>query len=308
VAGGVGRGVLPGIGAPDFRAFLLVAYTPNASEIGVIETTIGGGPVVVDTGDNDADGITNDKDECPNEAEDKDGFEDGDGCPDLDNDKDGLPDGSDPCPNEAEDKDGFKDEDGCPDLDNDDDKIADADDKCPDEPEDMDGFQDRDGCDDPDNDSDGIPDVIDQCALQAETINGKNDDDGCPDEGESLVMVMPDRIEVFEPVRFRGKTDKIEKQSHNLLGQVAATLRANRDFLRVRVAIHVHPRNSGDMQLSQLRAQAVRKWLVQWGIEPERLEIKGFGSPRSLVPANKRGAAEVNDRIEFIILEKRVVE
>ncbi|HUH03065.1 MAG TPA: OmpA family protein, partial [Kofleriaceae bacterium] len=308
IVGGVGRGILPGIGAPTFRAIVSVAYTPNASDIGVL--SVGGpgpGPVAEDTGDDDGDGIINARDECPDEPEDMDGFQDEDGCPDPDNDGDGLADADDLCPNEAEDMDGFKDEDGCPDLDNDEDGIPDSEDKCPDEPEDFDGFQDRDGCDDPDNDGDGIPDVIDQCALEPETINGVDDDDGCPDEGESLVMVMPDRIEVFEPVRFNKLTDKILKSSHNLLGQVAATLRANRDFLRVRIAVHVHPRNNNDLQLSQLRAQAVRKWLVQWGIEPERLEIKGFGSARPLVPKNKRGAAEVNDRIEFIVLEKRVV-
>ena len=263
------------------------------------------GPVV-DRGDDDGDKIANADDKCPDEAEDIDKFEDDDGCPDPDNDEDGFPDGNDPCPIEAEDKDGFKDDDGCIDGDNDDDKIADAQDKCPDEPEDVDGFQDRDGCDDPDNDGDGIPDVIDQCATEAETINGNKDEDGCPDPGESLVMVMPDRIEVFEPVRFDGKTAKIVRKSENALGQVAGTLRANRDFLRIRIAVHVHPRGGEDQVLSERRAQAVRKWLVTWGIEPERLEVKGYGSSRPLVPASKRGAADVNDRVEFILLEKKV--
>ena len=39
-----------------------------------------------------------------------------DGCPDLDNDQDGIQDHVDKCPNEAEDFDGDQDEDGCPDL------------------------------------------------------------------------------------------------------------------------------------------------------------------------------------------------
>ncbi|HVR63911.1 MAG TPA: OmpA family protein [Polyangia bacterium] len=69
-------------------------------------------PAPVDT---DGDGITDDKDKCPTEAEDKDGFQDDDGCPDPDNDADGIPDDKDKCPNEAEDKDGFQDDDGCPD-------------------------------------------------------------------------------------------------------------------------------------------------------------------------------------------------
>ena len=106
--------------------------------------------------------------QVPDEPEDKDGFEDEDGCPDLDNDKDGIPDTdgqvperargqgrvrgrrrlprsrtttptasptpTDKCPNEPEDKDGFEDEDGCPDPDNDKDGVLDAADKCPNEP------------------------------------------------------------------------------------------------------------------------------------------------------------------------------
>jgi len=165
---------------------------------------------------------------------------------------------------------------------------------------------DNDGCDEPDNDSDGIPDVIDQCALEPETINGNADDDGCPDNGDSLVMVMPDRIEIFEPVTFEGTSARLAKKSANVLGQVAATLRANRDFKRIRVTVHVHPRGSGDASLSEKRAKAVREWLVQWGIEPERVESRGLGSTRPLVPKKQKGAAQLNDRVEFIILEKDV--
>jgi len=66
--------------------------------------------------DRDRDGIPNKSDRCPTEPEDKDGFEDSDGCPDPDNDKDGIADAQDRCPNEPEDKNGFKDTDGCPDA------------------------------------------------------------------------------------------------------------------------------------------------------------------------------------------------
>ena len=106
---------------------------------------------------------------------------------DKDTDGDGIPDSIDKCPNEPEDKDGFQDEDGCPDPDNDGDGILDKDDKCPNEPEDKDGFQDEDGCPDPDNDGDGIPDVKDKCPNEPETFNGYQDEDGCPDEVPAAV-------------------------------------------------------------------------------------------------------------------------
>ena len=62
--------------------------------------------------DLDHDGVQDDVDECPDLAEDRDGFEDHDGCPDFDNDDDGVPDGSDRCPKQKEDEDGYQDDDG----------------------------------------------------------------------------------------------------------------------------------------------------------------------------------------------------
>ncbi len=99
-------------------------------------------------GDPDGDGIRGEADGCPDRPEDFDGFEDGDGCPDVDNDLDGVPDRVDLAPNLPEDFDGFEDSDGRPDLDNDNDGIADVDDLCPDRAEDFDGFEDGDGCPD----------------------------------------------------------------------------------------------------------------------------------------------------------------
>jgi OmpA-OmpF porin, OOP family len=99
-----------------------------------------------------------------------------------DRDKDGVLDDVDQCPSIEEDRDGFQDDDGCPDFDNDRDGLYDSQDKCPDQAEDFDNFEDKDGCPDFDNDKDGIPDSVDVCPNNPETINGYKDDDGCPDE------------------------------------------------------------------------------------------------------------------------------
>ena len=49
-------------------------------------------------------------DKCPNAAEDLDGYQDSDGCPDSDNDADGVPDSIDKCISVA----GPADNNGCP--------------------------------------------------------------------------------------------------------------------------------------------------------------------------------------------------
>ncbi len=148
--------------------------------------------------DSDDDGVPNKYDECKKEPEDMDGFQDNDGCPDVDNDNDGVCDpwvaekgqqakyagtckGTDKCVDVPEDKDGFQDDDGCPDPDNDKDGIPDAKDKCPNAAEDMDGFEDNDGCPDTDNDKDGVADAKDKCPAESEDKDGFEDDDGCPD-------------------------------------------------------------------------------------------------------------------------------
>jgi outer membrane protein OmpA-like peptidoglycan-associated protein len=66
--------------------------------------------------DTDCDGIADVDDKCPNAAEDRDGFQDDDGCPDPDNDQDGIPDECDQCPDQPETYNGLRDEDGCPDV------------------------------------------------------------------------------------------------------------------------------------------------------------------------------------------------
>jgi hypothetical protein len=194
---GGGLGLVRGIGSPKFRAFLSLGWSPSfidSDHDGVydFEDRCPDSPedrdgYKDDDGcpelDNDGDGLLDPQDQCPLEAEDIDGFEDGDGCPELDNDKDGIPDINDACPNAAEDGRGKRPHDGCPSSseDADGDGVPDATDKCPEEPEDRDGFEDDDGCPDIDNDGDGIPDNFDECPNEPEDMDGVDDTDGCPD-------------------------------------------------------------------------------------------------------------------------------
>lgn len=65
--------------------------------------------------DRDGDGLADDRDLCPDDPEDRDEFEDEDGCPDPDNDADRILDYEDDCPSESETYNGIEDDDGCPD-------------------------------------------------------------------------------------------------------------------------------------------------------------------------------------------------
>ena len=256
--------------------------------------------VKAEVGDRDGDGIKDDVDKCPNQPEDKDGFEDQDGCPDPDNDKDGIADLNDKCPNEPEDKDGFQDEDGCPDPDNDSDGILDAADKCPNEPEDKDGFEDQDGCPDPDNDKDGVLDAADKCPNEP----GPPENDGCPKKYEHIVVTEA-KIELKQKIFFETNKAVIMPRSFPLLAEIGQALQA-RPSMTVRIEGHTDSRGKRphNMTLSQSRADSVRQFLIGLGVEGSRMDSKGFG-PDQPIETNKTAAGrEKNRRVEFFITQQ----
>ena len=318
---GGGLGYLKGFQAANYRGFLGFVFEPSI-------------------GDRDGDGIKDDVDQCPDDPEDKDGFQDSDGCPDPDNDKDGIPDKRDACPNDPEtmngiadedgcpdgidgdrdkdgipdskdkcpddpeDKDGFQDEDGCPDPDNDGDGIKDVDDKCPMEPEDKDGFQDEDGCPDPDNDHDGILDKDDKCPNEPETFNGFEDEDGCPDKGR--VIIEGSSIVILDKIEFEYDRADIKKTSLPIVDAVAATLKAHPEFELVYVEGHADSRGDDNynLRLSQRRVESVVAALVERGVEAKRLKAKGYGEYCPLDNAENEGAWQKNRRVEFKIVKQ----
>ena len=271
--------------------------------------------------DRDKDGIPDQGDRCPAQAEDRDGFEDTDGCPDVDNDNDGLPDARDSCPNspainkgcpvvdrdkdgidddrdgcpaEPEDIDGFEDGDGCPDVDNDKDGVLDINDTCPTLAEDRDGFQDENGCPDADNDGDGIFDVADKCPNLA----GDFENSGCP-APKKTVEIPRGRL-VLTGVHFVTGSAALSPRSHAALDKVAASLK---EWTDVRLEIQGHTDSRGDsftnQQLSQARAEAVRMYLIQRGVASDRLTAIGFGEERPIETNITAAGRQKNRRVEL---------
>ena len=318
---GGGYGVIPtAYGTTRGRFFAGIVFEPGA-------------------GDRDGDGYKDDVDKCPDDPEDFDGFEDEDGCPDLDNDQDGIPDTMDKCPNEPgprendgcpfktindrdgdgipddvdkcpdepEDFDGFEDTDGCPDLDNDKDGIPDKLDLCPNDPEDKDGFEDEDGCPDPDNDHDRILDVNDKCPNEPETYNGFEDEDGCPDKG--MVIVQRGKLEILDKIYFETDKDVIKEQSFPLLDAIAGTIKGHPEIALIEIQGHADERGDDEhnLDLTDRRAHSVMRALEDRGVELGRLKARGYGETKPICTQHNEECWSKNRRVEFIIL-KRVDE
>ena len=276
--------------------------------------------------DADRDGIPDEADVCVEQPEDEDGFEDEDGCPDTDNDKDGILDVNEAtdCLNEPEDLDDFEDEDGCPDPDNDEDGLLDEADACPIDfgPEatrgcpDADGDKVRDlddecvndagtaaafGC--PDSDEDRVPDYRDDCPDEA--VSARADatrSNGCP----SAAFITEQGITILEKVYFSSGRDRILSKSYPVLDAVADVLTRQKGVKKV--SIEGHTDSQGDdernLSLSQRRAEAVVKYLVDKGIAEDRLEAVGLGETQPVGDNETSEGREQNRRVEFKITEQ----
>lgn len=287
--GAVGMGFVRGIGSPDVRTILSLGYTtpPAAPAPQVVEPP----PPPADT---DGDGLLDPDDACPTEPEDVDSFEDQNGCPDPDNDQDGVLDVNDGAPMDPEDHDDFEDADGVPDPDNDRDGVPDVDDRCPLVP----GVADFQGCPPPDRDGDTVVDPVDNCPDEPGTVENH----GCREQQQ--VTIVGDTLAIVDNVYFRTNRDVIERRSYGLLDNVASVILAHPEIPRVRVEGHTDARGSRtrNLALSQARAAAVVRYLVQRGVAADRLESQGFGPDRPVVPnATTPEEHARNRRVEFHI-------
>jgi outer membrane protein OmpA-like peptidoglycan-associated protein len=236
--------------------------------------------------DSDADGVFDGIDQCagtPTGAR-----VDARGCP-TDADGDAVADGIDQCPNTP--AGATVDATGCP-TDNDKDGVFDGLDKCPGTPA---GTEvDSAGCQrSKDTDGDGVDDTKDKCPGTA--AGTRVDAAGCP------ILFTEART----PVILRGVTFEVGKsalrpESFTVLDIVAASLVANPD---IRIEIAGHTDNTGsaatNTRLSQSRADAVRAYLAQKGVGPDRMIAKGYGPSVPVAPNTTAAGRAQNRRVEL---------
>lgn len=251
--------------------------------------------IVTVNNDRDGDGLTDSVDKCPDEK----GPPSNDGCPKkeeekpkvVDADGDGVPDGEDQCPTTA----GPKANKGCPIVDADGDGVPDAQDACPK----VAGPADSRGC--PDSDGDGVADDLDVCPA----VPGDKENRGCP-RYKQVVAKYDEKLEISQKIFFAFDKAVILPKSFDLLDEVARVLS---DAPGIKVRIEGHTDSTGNekhnQELSENRALAVRDYLIDKGVEPKRLDARGFGSSEPLDTNATADGREKNRRVEFVILRSK---
>jgi outer membrane protein OmpA-like peptidoglycan-associated protein len=254
---GAGRGITEGFGASAMRVMLQLNWQFES-----LSLPLSGASAFQDT---DNDGVADSFDRCPHEREDRDQFEDGDGCPEADNDRDGLPDAVDKCPSEAEDKDGFLDDDGCLDA---------------------------------DNDQDGVPDAEDACPNDDRHNNAKTHPNGCP-----LIQIHGSRLTIASSIRFASGSANLADTANSTLKELVTFMHArpHTDRLRVEGYTDLWGNSKQNRRLGEQRARAVKKRLISLGLAQHRIEAFGRATESPIGDGRAPDAAKQSRRVEFYL-------
>jgi len=253
--------------------------------------------------DRDNDRIVDAQDACPDVAGVASEDPKKNGCPPpSDRDKDGIVDEQDACPDEA----GVASEDpkknGCPPpKDRDGDSVIDEQDACPDTPGVVTQDPATNGCPG-DTDEDGIRDDKDACPKEKGVANEDPAKNGCP-----VVQVTEKEIVISQQVQFQTDRALILPASYSLLDEVAQVIKKHPEIVKLEVQGHTDDRGTKihNKILSQARADAVRKALVQRGVDAKKLTAVGYGADQPIADNSTDEGRAKNRRVQFKIVEKK---
>lgn len=184
----------------------------------------------------------------------------------------------------------------CPDLDDDGDGIPNKLDKCPLAK----GPPENEGCPETDFDMDGVPDRLDKCPAEP----GPAENQGCPIPPKpALAEIQGKKIAIKEAIYFDTGKATLQPRSLQVLDDVAAVLKTHPEIQKVVVEGHTDAsgKKQANQKLSAARAAAVREYLVRKGVEPARLEAKGYGQTRPIADNKTAAGREKNRRVDFVI-------
>jgi OOP family OmpA-OmpF porin len=288
---GAAPGLTQGLGAPRVRALARLEYFP----------------AIKPPPDRDKDGVFDFEDACPDEPGRRTKDPDTNGCPvrppppppPSDRDKDGIIDAADACPDTP----GVATDDpktnGCPPIaDRDKDGIPDSEDACPDTPGVKTDNPKTNGC--ADRDKDTIFDPEDACPDAAGPPDPDPKKNGCP-----AARVENNQIIITQQVKFRTGSATILPESDTILEAVQKIFEEHPEIKKVRVEGHTDNRGGAayNKGLSQRRAAAVVKWLVDHGIDKSRLTSQGYGFSKPIATNKTEEGRQENRRVELHIVE-----
>jgi outer membrane protein OmpA-like peptidoglycan-associated protein len=225
--------------------------------------------------------------------------------PPSDRDHDGIIDVDDACVSVPGVPSDDPQKNGCPKvIDTDSDGIPDTEDSCPTAFGPRSPYPRLNGCPPPqDTDNDGWMDDEDACPWEPGPAPPVGN--GCPDEPKAALAA--EQIVISQQVVFETGSAVLLSESDKILGDVAKILTDHPEVELLEVQGHTDERGTVEFnrKLSQDRAASVVTWLVQHGIDRNRLTAKGYGRDRPIADNSTEEGMQKNRRVEFHVLRNK---
>jgi OOP family OmpA-OmpF porin len=131
-----------------------------------------------------------------------------------------------------------------------------------------------------------------------------------PEPEPKRVEVTADKIVIKEKILFEFNKSDIRPESHGLLDEIVGVLKDNPQIKKVSIEGHTDSDGSEkyNQELSDGRAAAVMKYLVDHGVAAKRLTSKGLGESRPIASNDTDEGKEKNRRVEFLITKQETVK
>ncbi len=163
----------------------------------------------------------------------------------------------------------------------------------------------------PDRDGDSIPDQYDACPLVAGVPTGFRRTHGCPEAVIAAEKKPPEvppalierHIAIEQQVQFETGRAVLLPASDAVLAGVAQVLKDHPEIELVEVQGHTDTTGTEvlNRELSESRAKAVVRWLVEHGIAAERLVARGYGYSRPVADESTEEGRRRNRRVDFVV-------
>jgi outer membrane protein OmpA-like peptidoglycan-associated protein len=113
------------------------------------------------------------------------------------------------------------------------------------------------------------------------------------------------KIVISEQIAFDQNKAVIKIESNGLIDEIAKTIKENDKIKKVSVEGHTSAEGDAgaNMKLSNERAAAVMKALIERGIDKSKLTSKGFGVTKPLGDNSTPNGRMQNRRVEFLVTE-----
>jgi OmpA-OmpF porin, OOP family len=122
-----------------------------------------------------------------------------------------------------------------------------------------------------------------------------------------LVSIQRRAIQIRRQINFATDSAEILPTSNDLMTEIADVIIRNPQIRKIEIQGHTDNNGTAEhnMDLSQRRAESVRQWLIDHGVEADRLEARGYGMTRPLVPNITPANRARNRRVQFVIVEQQ---